>query len=256
MPTNTIIIPFRKSAHIPLCLSSLAVCEGVEQHGVMLAQHGGKYFEFEEDALRLIHWRVRDEGAFHFAKLLNAAIKRAHTEWVTILPPDLFVPADYITKLDATLANPACRRCYFPIRYLDSAATQSVETKFNDFYQWIIPCTLNWRRGSETYKRCLIGSECFAVRPACFLEVGGYDERFHQIALTNIEFSRRWLNVFGPPFCSDCHLFHRWGHAGLADDCCLGDAADRRLFAEREGMGFPPLQIADTWGVFPAPVED
>jgi hypothetical protein len=248
---NTIIIPFRNAGQLPLCLTSLEVCEDIDQLAVSLVQHGGKEYEGEHHDLHLSHFYVYDRGSFHLSKLLNAAIKRARTEWVTILHPGILVPADFITKLEDAIANAQRQRCYFPIRYLDSSSTEDVETRFNSFYEAVIPNRDKWKRGSDTHGGYLIGTACFAVRTSRFVELGGYDERFSGGTLADIEFGRRWENAFGVPDCIECDLYHRWHRLGFYNDICANDALETRLFTELERNKFPHPEITENWWVFP-----
>jgi hypothetical protein len=250
LPNNTIIIPFRHTAHLPLCLTGLEVCGDVDQHHIILAQHGGTQYDFQRDDLHLTHWFIPENTPFHLAKLLNGAVKRARTEWVTILSPDVLVPSDFIARIEDFQANRHIHRVYFPVRYLDSTATLCVELRFNSFYERIVPNKTWWRRGGETFKSFLIGSDCFSVRTARYLETGGYDEQFHDRTLAGLDFGCRWLNSFGPPACADCHLFHRWGRIGSLDENPAPDAHESSLFAEKQKLGFPPLPITREWGVF------
>ena len=250
MASNAIIIPFRQTAHIPLCLASLEVCGDIEQHQIILAQHGGTPYDFNRHDLQLSHWHVYDQDVFHYSKLLNGAVKRVRTEWVTILQPDVLVPFDFIAQMELAQSEPYCGRFYFPIRYLDSTATQCVELRFNSLYERIIPEQERWRRGSEAYKRGVIGTECFSIRTSSYLELGGYDERFHERTLAHIDFGRRWLNVCVPPICVECHLFHRWRRTGFFEGSPGDQANERTLFAEKERQEFPPLAMTREWGMF------
>jgi predicted glycosyltransferase involved in capsule biosynthesis len=250
MPANTIIIPFRRTASIPLCLTSLEVCGDIDQHNIILAQHGGMVHEFDRDDLPLRYWYVHDQDAFHYSKLVNGAVKRANSEWVTILQADVLVPFDFITQIENAQGEPANRLCYFPIRYLDSAATQGVESHFNSFYEQVVPFKAHWRRGTETHGRCLIGTVCFTVRTSSYLELGGLDERFHERGLATIDFGRRWFNAFGPPVCIDCHVFHRWARTGDCEEYPPLEISERSLLVEKERQGFPPPEITKQWGVF------
>jgi hypothetical protein len=248
--SNTLIIPFRHAAHIPLCLTSLEVCGDIDQHQILLAQHGGPMCEFGRDDLNLCHWYICDQEPFHLSKLLNGAIKRARTEWVTVLQPDVLVPFNFIATLETLQAEASSDRFYFPVRYLDSDTTQSVESRFNLFYERVIPSKSGWKRASETYGRFLIGSDCFTVRTSSYVELGGYDERFHDRALAGIDFGIRWLNANPPPACVDCHLFHRWCRTGSFEENPATEARERELFAEKQRDAFPPLSITREWGVF------
>jgi hypothetical protein len=255
MLSNTIIIPFRNTVQLPLCLTSLEVCEDIDQVAVWLAQHGGNEYEGEHHDLHLSRLYVYDPGPFHLSKLLNAAIKRARTEWITILHPGILVPAHFITTLEDAVAGAHCRRCYFPVRYLDSSSTENVEAEFNSFYRSVIPNRSNWKRGSETHEGYLIGTACFAVRKSCFVDLGGYDERFYGGTLTDIEFGRRWWNTFGDPDHADCDLYHRWHRHGLHSDVCGNDVQEWHLFTELERNGFPHPEITKNWGMFPHTAE-
>jgi len=251
MASNTIIIPFRRTSEVPLCLTSLGVCEDIHLHKIILAQHGGPAVEFDRDDLPVCHWFVCNQETFHYSKLINGAVRRAQSEWVTILQPDVLVPFDFVIRLEEAQCGPHYRRCYFPIRYLDSAATQRVETRFNSFYEQIIPRKSQWRRGCETHEQCLIGTDCFTVRKSYYLDLGGFDEGFHDSALATVDFGRRWFNAFGPPDCVDCDLFHRWSRTNSFSQIEPTEVAERCLLVEKERGGFPPLEITKTWGVFP-----
>jgi hypothetical protein len=250
LPTNTIIIPFRHAAHIPLCLTSLEVCGDIDQHKIILAQHGGMLYDFNRDDLRLKHWYICAQGPFHFSKLINGAVKRARTEWVTFLRHDVLIPADFIARLESAQSEIDAARYYFPIRYLDSETTHLAESHFNSFYERIVPEPEQFRRGCETYKQCLIGTDCFCVQTASYVALGGYDERFHSRSLAGIDFGRRWNNAYGSPVCLDCHLFHRWHRSSFYDENSTREKFEQAVFKEKEKQAFPPLAITGQWGIF------
>ncbi|MGD0390948.1 MAG: hypothetical protein ABSC42_18540 [Tepidisphaeraceae bacterium] len=206
----SIIVPFRRLAPIPLCLTSLEVCEGIDEHQIILIQQGGKRFDFARQYLDAKYVHIADDGPFDLAKLQNAAVKIARTEWVTFLDPCLTVPPNFITVLESAGLARGHRLIYFPIRHLDSDTTELIARRFNSFYETVIPLAANWRLRCETYKGYPVGTDCFAVGRSDYLDAGGCDERYQESGLAQIDFAWRWLNKFGPPGRAACDVYHRW----------------------------------------------
>jgi hypothetical protein len=207
---TSIIIPYRRLAPIPLCLTSLGVCEGIEEHQVILIQQGGKRFDFDRQYLDVQYVHIADDGPFDLAKLQNIAVNIARTEWVTFLDPCLIVPPNFVTVLESAGSARGHRLIYFPIRHLDSDTTELIARRFNSFYEIVIPRAANWRLRCERYEGYPVGTDCFAVRRSDYLDAGGWDERYKRSDLAQIDFACRWLNKFGPPRRAVCDVYHRW----------------------------------------------
>ena len=247
---TSIIVPYHRLAPIPLCLTSLAACRGIDEHRVILIHQGGERSDFDGPCLDVQYLHIADEGPFDLAKLQNAAVKIARSDWVTFLDPWLVVPPNFLTILESAVLVGRRRLIYFPIRHLDSDTTELIARRFNSFYESVIPSAANWRLRCETYKQYPIGTDCFAVQRSDFLDVGGFDERYKASSLGHIDFACRWLNEFERPRRAACDVYHRWRRL----EFCQGDAFDEteapRHFAQREQAGFPPLVKDWRWGRF------
>ena len=238
---TSIIIPCRRLAPVPLCLLSLEVCGGIEQHQIILIQQGGKRLDLGRPDLNLKYVHIADDGPFNLAKLQNAAVKTAGTELVTILDPCLVVPSNFLVFIENLAFARKDRLIYFPIRHLDSHISELIALRFNWFYEKVIPSAANYRLRSETYKGYPIGTECFTVPRSDYVDMGGYDERYTNSELAHIDFACRWLNEFGRPHRAKCDIFHRWRRLEFWTGETSDQVQARKHFAEQEQAGFPPL---------------
>lgn len=238
---TSIIIPFRDPRPIPLCLTSLEFCEGISSHAVAVIQYGGKRIDADGQYLNLQYFYLHDDGPFHMARAYNLAVKAARTEWVTLLDPWLLVPPDFITTMENEIFQEDNALGYFPIRYLDSDATDQITQRFNAFYENIIPVCDDWRLRGETYEGRTVGTECIVIKRSAFLDMGGYDENYHDPHLAHLDFSCRWLNAYSLLRPATCELYHRWIPIGSYGCGALRATAAQKYFADRHDAGFPPL---------------
>jgi hypothetical protein len=239
---TSIIIPFRDPRPIPLCLTSLEFCEGISSHAVAVIQHGGRRIDANGRHLNLQYFYLPDDGPFHMARVYNLAVKAARTEWVTLLDPWLLVPPDFITTMEAEIFSEEGDLAYFPVRYLDSDATEQIAQRYNAFYENIIPVSDDWRLRGETFEGRTVGTDCIVVKRSAFLDMGGYDENYHDAHLAHLDFSCRWLNSYAPLRCATCQLYHRWSPLGVCGCSALRAAVAQIYFADRHDAGFPPLE--------------
>jgi hypothetical protein len=245
---TSIIIPFRRLAPIPLCLTSLEICEGIDQHPVILIQQGGNRFDFDRADLDFQYIHVPDDGPFNLGRLRNAAVKAARTEWVTLIDSCLIVPPNFLTFIEHSVFPHRHCLVYFPIRHLDSDTTELVAQQFNSFYERVIPSVADWRLRCETYKGYPVGTDCFTVQRSDYLDIGGYDERYKGSDLAHLDFACRWLNECGRPRRATCDLYHRWRRMEFCADDEVDEMQARKLFSEREDAGFPPIERSMYWG--------
>ena len=233
---------------IPLCLAGLELCETVDQQSIILIQYGGRRIDFGKSDLRFQYIQLPEEGTFSLAKLRNVAVKSAATEWVTILNPWVVVPPDFLSFANDLAFAPQHSLIYFPIRHLDSDASGQINSRFNSFYQTVLPSAANWRLRCETYKGRTVGTECFTVRKADYLHIGGYDELYGGSYLAHLDFACRWLNAFGQPHRATCSVYHRWRRVEFGRDDPSHAALAREYFAVREATGFPLWEEAPIGG--------
>jgi hypothetical protein len=238
---TSIIIPCHRLAPVPLCLKSLEACVGINEHQFILIQQGCKRFDFDKPGLVLRYAHIRDDGPFNLAKLLNAGVEIARTDWVTFVDPCLIVPPNFLISIENAASARKHRLIYFPIRHLDSDVTDLIAQRFDWFLQKVIPVAWNWRLRCETYNGYPIGTDCFAVLRSDYIDAGGFDEGYRRSDLAHIDFACRWLNESGRPYRGNCDVFHRWRRREFWTGESLYDIQARKHFAEQEQAGFPPL---------------
>lgn len=239
---TSVIIPFRNATPIPLCLTSLEICEGISQHTVVIMQQGGRRIDVDRQDVALQYFFQPYDGPFNAGLLCNLAVKAAQTEYVTILNPWLIVPPNFLTVIEDEIFKHDYRLTYFPVRHLDSDTTVRITQRFNYFYENVIPISNEWRVRCEMYKSQLIGTDCFTIKRSDYLDLGGYDQYYRNTELAYLDFACRWLKAFGLPRRAPCDVYHRWRPLNCGEEHTLWAAASHHYFRKREMAGFPPLE--------------